>query len=339
MKAFSERNPVTIGVVGLVASIVITLGAFYWQKLPFVSSGTTYSANFTEAAGLKSGDDVDVAGVKVGTVSAVTLQGTHVHVEFDISGVWIGNESTAAIKVKTLLGQKLLAIVPLGTSPLTPSDTIPLGPRTSVPYDVTTALDGLGAQLGQINTAQLGQSFAALAGAFRGTPRAVRASLDGLSALSRVIASRDNELSLLLQNTRKITQTLADDNPQIGKLVQDGNLLLRELQGRSAAITALFTGTQQLSAQLTGLVNDNTTTLKPALTQLDRVTTILQDNQSNLDNALRLIGPYYNLLNNALGNGPWLDVYICGLFTSSGVPQLNSTAQRNCAPQAPTGNG
>ncbi len=279
-----------------------------------------------------------VAGVNVGNVSGISLEGTHVRVDFDVSGTWVGNQSTAAIKIKTLLGQKYLAVDPLGTASQNPSEAIPLS-RTSSPYDVTTALEGLGSNLGQINSAQLGQSFRTLADAFRNTPASVRASLEGLSALSKTVASRDDELALLVRNTRKITDVLANDNPQIAALLRDGNILLHELQSRSDAITTLFNGTQALSQQLTGLVNDNNATLGPALTQLDRVTTILEQNQSNLDNALRLIGPYYNLLNNAVGNGRWLDVYICGLFTRRGLPQLNATAQRNCAPQAPTGNG
>jgi phospholipid/cholesterol/gamma-HCH transport system substrate-binding protein len=172
-----------------------------------------------------------------------------------------------------------------------------------------------------------------MADAFRNTPSVVRASLNGLSRLSQTIASRDNALALLVQNTRRITAVLSQNNPHIDALVRDGNLLLRELQGRSAAITTLLTGTQKLSAQLIGLVHDNNASLSPALAQLSRVTDILQRNQGNLDNALRLIGPYYTLLNDAVGNGPWLDVYLCGLFAANGDPQLNSTAQRNCAPQ------
>ena len=338
MKAFSERNPVTIAVVGVIASVLVTLGAFYWDNLPFVNSARHYHAVFTEAGGLKSGDDVRVAGVKVGTVSTVALDGAHVRVDFDVSGTWIGDQSTAAIDIKTLLGEKYLAVDPLGTQGLPSGGTIQLD-RTTPPYDVTEALEGLGSTVGKINTAQLGQSFEALANAFRDTPASVRASLQGLSRLSETVASRDQELATLVQNTREITQVLADDNPQIGALLRDGNSLLQELRSRSAAITALFKGTQSLSKQLTGLVTDNQKTLNPALQQLNRVTTILQRNQANLDNALRLIGPYYNLLNNAVGNGRWLDTYICGLFTLRGVPELDATAQRNCAPQAPTGNG
>lgn len=338
MKSFNERNPVTIAVVGSIVSVLVVIGAFYWNHLPFVNTTTGYSAEFPEAAGLRAGDDVRVAGVKVGTVTGIALSGTHVQVTFNVSDTWIGNDSRADIKIETLLGQKYLAVEPLGTRALDPSTPIPLH-RTSSPYDVTTALEGLGSDLGQINSTQLAKSFTALADAFRNTPASVRASLKGLSALSKTIASRDDELALLVQNTRRITDVLANDNPQIDKLLTDGNVLLSELRSRSAAITTLLDGTKSLSAQLIGLVNDNNTTLAPALTQLNRVATILQTNQQNLDNALRLIGPYYSLLNDAVGNGRWLDVYICGLFNRRGLPQLNSSAQRNCAPQAPTGNG
>lgn len=332
-RSFNERNPVTIAVVGLLSAVAVVLAAFYWKQLPFIDTSTGYHADFTEAAGLRSGDDVRVAGVSVGKVSDVTLEGTHVRVDFDVDSTWIGDQSTAAIKIKTLLGQKYLAIDPLGAKALNPDTAIPLA-RTTAPYDVSTALQGLGGTFGQIDSAQLARSFTAIADAFRNTPSVVRASLTGLSRLSQTIASRDNALALLVQNTRRITDVLARNNPHIDALVRDGNLLLRELQGRSAAITTLLNGTQSLSTQLIGLVHDNDASLRPALAQLSRVTDLLERNQGNLDDALRLIGPYYTLLNDAVGNGPWLDVYLCGLFAANGDPQLDSTAQRNCAPQA-----
>lgn len=333
MRSFTERNPVTIAVVGLLATVAVILAAFYWKRLPLVNNTTGYHADFHEAAGLNSGDDVLVAGVDVGKVSGVSLEGTHVRVDFDVDGTWIGNRSTAAIKIKTLLGRKYLAIDPLGTGAQNPDQAIGLD-RTSSPYDVTTALESLGGRIGQIHTTELARSFTAIADTFRHTPSVVRSSLDGLSRLSQTIASRDNALGLLVQNTRRITSVLSRNDPHIDALVRDGNLLLRELQGRSAAITALLRGTRELSHQLVGLVSDNNATLGPALTQLDRIATILQRNQGNLDNALRLIGPYYTLLNDAVGSGPWLDVYLCGLFAPNGDPQLNATAERNCSPQA-----
>ena len=336
MKSFGERNPVVIAIAGLVAVAVVFLATFYSQDLPVIGSGATYSADFSEAAGLKSGDEVRVAGVKVGTVRSIGLQGTHVLVRFRVKDAWLGDQSRAAIKIKTLLGQKYLSIDPQGSSKLKAGNAIPLS-RTTSPYDVTEAFENLGSVTGQIDSSQLAKSFQTISDTFKNTPTSVRAMLQGLSALSRTISSRDDQLTKLLSNTKQITQTLSDRDGQFQSLINDGNLLLTELQQRRDAITSLLTGTQQLSQQLSGLVSDNDQTLGPALTQLDTVTSILQKNQSNLDNALRLAGPYYGLLNNALGNGRWMDVYICGLFDAQNNPVLNADAQRTCAPKAPGG--
>lgn len=333
MKSFNERNPIVIAIIGLVVLALIFSGTFYSQDLPIIGGGTTYSADFSESAGLQPGNEVRVAGVKVGEVRSVGLQGTHVLVKFRVKNAWLGDQSTAAIKIKTLLGQKYLAIDPQGSSKLKASQPIPLD-RTTSPYDVTQAFEGLGSTVGQIDTKQLATSFQTLSDAFKNSPSSVRSTLDGLSALSKTISSRDDQLKTLLQNTKQITQTLSDRDSQFAALINDGNLLLTELQQRRDAITDLLQGTQQLSTQLEGLVSDNTKTLAPALAQLDTVTSVLQQNQTNLDNALRLAGPYYGLINNAVGNGRWVDVYLCGLFDSAGNPQLNATAPRNCSPKS-----
>ncbi|MGI8666161.1 MAG: MCE family protein [Jatrophihabitans sp.] len=336
MKSFGERNPITVAMVGLVAIALVFLGTFYSQDLPVIGGGTTYSADFSEAAGLQAGNEVRVAGVKVGSVRSIGLQGTHVLVRFRVKSTWLGDQSTAAIKIKTLLGQKYLSIDPQGSSRLKAGTAIPLN-RTSSPYDVTQAFEGLGNTVSQIDTKQLAQSFQTISDTFKNSPASVRSMLQGLSALSRTIASRDTQLTTLLSNTKQITQTLSDRNGQFQALINDGNLLLTELQQRRDAITDLLTGTRQLSTQLSGLVADNTRTLAPALAQLDTVTSVLQQNQNNLDNALRLAGPYYGLLDNALGNGRWLDVYLCGLFDAQNNPVLKSSVARNCAPKAAGG--
>jgi phospholipid/cholesterol/gamma-HCH transport system substrate-binding protein len=336
MKSFSERNPVIIAVVGIVVLALLFAGTFYSQDLPVIGSGPTYSADFTEAAGLKAGDEVRVAGVKVGQVRSVGLQGTHVLVKFRVKNAWLGDQSTAAIKIKTLLGQKYLAIDPEGSNKLRTSDAIPLSRSTS-PYDVTEAFETLGSTVGQIDTKQLAQSFQTIADTFKNTPSSVKGVLTGLTALSKTISSRDAQLATLFANTKQITNTLVSRDDQFAALINDGNQLLTELNDRRDAITSLLSGTQALGTQLSGLVADNDKTLGPALDQLDKVTTILQQNQTNLDNALRLVGPYYGLVNNALGNGRWLDTYICGLFDKNNNPILSATADRTCAPKAPGG--
>ena len=321
-RSFSSRNPTVIGAIGLVVIAALLWAAFNASKLPIIGGGTVYSAQFSEAAGLRANDEVRVAGVKVGTVTSVGLEGDHVRVKFRVKHAFIGNQSTLAIKIKTLLGAKYLAVDSLGDAKQKPGQEI--GPpcstgvanpscRTTSPYDIYPAFQQLTQTVGDINTKQLGQAFETLAATFQNTPESVREVLDGLSRLSHTVASRDAELSSLLSKARSVTGVLVSRDQQITKLLSDGNLLLDELTARREAIHELLQNTSLLTAQLEGLVSDNQATLKPALDQLHGVLQLLQDNQDSLDRGLAVLAPFYRVFANTLGNGRWFDTYIQNL--------------------------
>ncbi|MET8756814.1 MCE family protein [Lentzea sp. NPDC004782] len=331
MPPMKQRNPIRTGAISLTLIVLLLLAAFYSDDLPIVGGGTSYAADFSEAAGLVPGNEVRVAGVKVGKVTKVALNGDRVRVTFKVKDAWVGDRTTAMIRIKTLLGQKFLSLDPQGTQPLSPGNPIPKE-RTLAPYDVNEAFNGLATTVGQIDTKQLADSFTVLSDTFKNSPEHVRGALDGLSALSKTISSRDEQLAKLLDNTRQLTKTLADRNSEFEKLLSDGNLLLGEIRKRREAITALLTGTRDLSRELSGLVQDNQNQLKPALEQLGRVTAILQRNQDNLDRSLALMAPFYRVFANTLGNGRWFDTYICGLLPPSvnlGVVGFN---EEGCLP-------
>lgn len=322
MRSYKERNSVRTGVIGTLALIAVAAGIFFYQDLP-VLGGTVYEAEFSEAAGLRPDDEVRVAGIKVGEVTDVELDSESGHdrviVSFRISDAWIGDQTSAAIKIKTLLGRKFLALQPSGVTSLDPDVRIPLT-RTVTPYDVTEAFEGLADTAGAIDTDQLAASFRTISDTFANSPQHVRTALDGLSALSTTISSRDQELAELLANTRQITGTLAESNDEFDLLIKDGDLLLTELSNRRDAIHALLTGTTDLAEQLSGLVDDNEDQLDPALTQLDTVTGILEKYAGKLDESLRLAGPYFRVVNNSSGSGRWIDNYICGLVEPNREP-------------------
>lgn len=334
MKPIRERNPIAVAVAGLAILAVIGLLTYFSADLPIIGGGTGYTAYFAEDAGLQPGNEVRIAGVTVGNVTGVTLDGNKVAVMFRVRNEWVGNRSTAAIEIKTLLGDKYLALDPLGSAPQDPGRPIPLS-RTASPYDVTQAFGGVSQQVSKINTAQLAQSLQTLSAAFASTPPYVRSALRGLASLSASVASRNSAVTSLLAGARKVTGTLAREDARFQALLGDGNLLLAELRQRQAAIHALLVSTQALAIQLTGLVNDNQAQLGPALQALDQVTTILQDDQASLGRALALAGPYYRLLGNTLGNGRWFDVYLCGLVPRSYAP--GNIPKRGCMPPRSAG--
>jgi phospholipid/cholesterol/gamma-HCH transport system substrate-binding protein len=71
MKSFSERNPMIIGTVGIVAFAGLVLAALNYQRLPFVNQGKSVSAYFADAGGLRTGNGVEVSGYPVGKVSSI----------------------------------------------------------------------------------------------------------------------------------------------------------------------------------------------------------------------------------------------------------------------------
>lgn len=331
-KPLKERNPVSVALAGLAILAVILLGVFYSDDLPVIGAGTGYTAYFAEAAGLQPGNEVRIAGVTVGKVTGVSLAGAKVAVAFRVKNAWLGDRTTAAIDIKTVLGDKYLALDPLGSAALNPGTPIPLS-RTTSPYDVTQAFGGVSSQISKINTAQLAASLRTLSAAFASTPPYVRSALRGLADLSESVASKDSEVTSLLAGARKVTGTLANEDARFSALLHDGNLLLAELQLRQDSIHALLIDTQALATQLSGLVNDDQAALGPALQALDQVTTVLQNDQADLSQALALAGPYYRLLGNTLGNGRWFDIYLCGLIPHSTAPA--NTPATGCQPPKP----
>ncbi|MFB4306442.1 MCE family protein [Actinomadura sp. GTD37] len=311
LKPLRERNPIGVAAVGIVILLVLGTLAYRADRLPVIGGGTTYSAYFSEAAGLNSGQEVRVAGVKVGKVTGVALKGNKVKVTFRVKDTWVGNATRATIMIKTLLGSKYLQLDPLGYRKQNPDQTIPLD-RTVAPYDVTTAFQDLGRTFEDLDTARLAQSLETISTTFEDTPASVRVALKGLSSLSTTIASRDAELSRLLAGTKQLTGTIAAQNGQFETLFKDGNLLLGELRRRRDAIHALLVGTQRLGIELAGLVDDNRRTLGPTLASLEKVVGVLQRNQKNLERVLTTATPYIRVLGNATGNGRWVDGYLCG---------------------------
>ncbi|QIK67583.1 MCE family protein [Nocardioides sp. HDW12B] len=306
---FRERNPVTIGAISIAVIAALMVTAFKAGDLPIIGGGDTYYANFTEAGGLKANDEVRIAGVRVGKVRSIELDGDQVKVGFQVEGAEFGEETEAAIKVKTILGSMFVALVPAGDGQLEEGGTIPVE-RTNSPFDVVDVFEGLAERSEGIDTEQLADSLNVMADLTQNTPDEFRAALRGVSALSANVAEKDEELNTLLLNLKKVSGVLGDRKEDIVTLMEDGDVLFRALVARRDSVHDLLVATSQLSVQLTGLVRDTRADLRPALDNLETVVDTLNANRENLDNSLRLMAPFYRVFANTLGNGPWFDTII-----------------------------
>jgi phospholipid/cholesterol/gamma-HCH transport system substrate-binding protein len=311
MKSIPWRNPIVIGAIGVVVLGVIVAFALSFSNIPFLNSSTRYSAYFSEASGLITGADVQVAGLKVGKVSSIDLDGTQVLITFDIADdVHLGDRSEAAVKTKALLGTKVLEITTRGDRPL--SGPIPMA-RTRPAYQLADALGELSTTINGLNTDQLNQSLTTLAQTFADTPDNVKIAVDGVARISQTLNERDAQLRDLLANANKATTVLADRSGQIVDLVRDSNALLAALQTQSSALDRISANVSALANQLSGFIDDNRAQLRPALDKLNGVLAIVDNRKGQLQKSIKLLNAYAMSLGESVSSGPFFKAYLANL--------------------------
>ncbi|MDL9936018.1 MCE family protein [Gordonia sp. ABSL1-1] len=328
-----RRSPVSIGAIGLLIILMVAVSSFYLTSVPFLGASARYTAKFTESAGLKKGAEVRVAGVKVGEVDDVKLNGDRVDVVFRVNNTWIGDQTQASIQIKTILGQKYLALVPRGNEPADP-DT-PLTDTVS-PYDVVEAFSDAAKQLtgdpngttAGMDTQQVAESLRVLSNAFSDTSGSMGAAIDGVARLSQTIASRDQEVQRLLAATADTSKILADRNEEFVRLIAGAGQLLDELNNRQRSIATLLASTTSLGDSLSGIVRDNEEQIGPALESLKGVNELLKKQNKNLRDTITYMAPFYRLYGNVLGNGRWFDQVVVNLLPPA-LPQQNTTRPPN----------
>ena len=113
-------------------------------------------------------------------------------------------------------------------------------------------------------------------------------------------------------------------------LLKKADLTFQEPQCRKQTIHELLVNANQLATQLSGLVKDNKTQLRPTLDKLENVLSFLHARADQIETLLHYYGPYVNLLGNIVGTGPWFDAYvpnITGVFTGEFTPSKPGGAQ------------
>jgi phospholipid/cholesterol/gamma-HCH transport system substrate-binding protein len=309
MRPLTNADPVKAALIGFAVFALLLVLAFNLNPLPVIGAGPEYKADFTDTAGLQNGEEVRVAGIKVGQVTGIDLVGAHVVVSFRIKGQRLGRATRASIEIKTLLGQHYLSVTPDGPGALPAGSEIPLE-RTSTPVQIVPTAQRLVHNIDAIDTTRLAAAFDTLSDALGATAPQVRATLDGLSALSHTIASRDEQIRQLFSKAHSVTGVVSSRDAQIAQLIVASNQVLDVLHRRKDTIHDLLVGTRDLSNQVSGLVHDNEAQLHPALEKLYEVVQVLKRNDDNLDKILTRLPPYLRLFTNVGGTGPWFDTDI-----------------------------
>ncbi|WP_241736593.1 MCE family protein [Dietzia sp. CW19] len=298
-----------------------------YDRIPYVNGLRNATAYVADAAGLNTGDSVQVAGMKVGSVRKIALDGDRVRVDFAIdTGVALGSDTSAQIKTDSILGRRALAVYSDGRGELEDA-TVPLE-RTSVPYSLTAALGDLTDTVEAMDTDSVDEALTVISETMEQSSPEVRGAIDGITRLSQSLNKRDEGVRELLDRAAGTTDILGRRSDQLNQLMVDGNTLFTELDLRRRALSELVANIDELARQLSGVVQDNEAQLGPALDKLERVSDLLIRNRESMDLGLRRIVPFSTALSEAVASGPWFNAYVNNLS----IGQYPQTILRDVMP-------
>lgn len=312
VKSIPWRNPIVVGAIGVGIIAVVVAVALSFSSIPFLNGNTRYSAYFSEASGLLTGADVEVAGLRVGKVNSIGIDNNRVLISFDVADdVHVGDRSEAWVKTKTLLGAKVLNITTRGDGQL--SGPIPLE-RTHPAYQLADALGELSSTVKGLNTDQLNQSLSTVAQTFKDTPDNVKLAVDGVARISETLDQRDSQLRNLLANANKATQVLADRTQKIVDLIRNTNALLAALQTQRSALDHISGNVSALARQLSGFIDDNRAQMRPALDKLNGALTIIDNRKKDVQSSIKKLNSYAMSLGESVGSAPFFKAYLANLI-------------------------
>ncbi|MDR7087326.1 phospholipid/cholesterol/gamma-HCH transport system substrate-binding protein [Aeromicrobium panaciterrae] len=304
MKNFSTRQ---IGIAGVVGTVIMGLFVLALSVIPFGQKH--YSALMEHSAGLRVGEEVQVAGVGVGEVRDIKLEGKHVRVEFTLDkDIELGSQSRAAVKVATLLGTHFLDVTAKKGGDLK-DDTIPLA-QTSVPYNLQDVIDGGSGALNALDGEAISDSMTVLAEALRGTPVAAREAIDGVARLTEVAGKRSDQMRALLAATNDVTDDLVRNKERIIDLLEQSSLVLHELTSRRDAIDQLLTDSQRLARAVIGVLDDTEKDFTPLMRDLTKALDTMKSQKKSLTQSIDGLATMATYFANATGNGRWLDLKV-----------------------------
>ena len=304
LERFSAR---TIGVAGVIATAAMGLVVAAISFIPFGQRDVT--AIVEHSAGLRVGEEVQVAGVGSGEVRGIHLDGHQVRIDFTIDrDVRLGGSTRASVKVATLLGSHFLEVEPAGSGSLK-DDTIPLS-RTSVPFNLQDVIEGSTEALDELEGATMAESFQVVADALRDSPDEAQAAIEGVARLSAVAAKRTDQMRALLDFSEKVTGDLARNSQEILDLMKQSTLVLKELTNRRDAIRAMLVDSRRLAREISGVLADNEAQLDPLMKDFKAALANLRKQERKVTASIEGLGTMSRYFANAAGNGPWIDLHV-----------------------------
>jgi phospholipid/cholesterol/gamma-HCH transport system substrate-binding protein len=299
--------------------LVVTIGN--------LSFGATkeYKAVFSDSTGLTTGDDVRIAGVRVGTVEEIEIHDLdQALVTFTVDSDSRLNQGTnATIRYRNLVGQRYIALTqgPGQATPLEEGETIPLE-RTEPALDLTVLFNGFKPLFAALSPADVNQLSMEIIKVFQGEGGTVESLLQSTASLTTELANRDRIIGELITNLNDVLVTLGERDEELSDLIVQLQRFVTGLKTDRDAILGALRDVSDLAVETAGLVKDVRPGLTKDISELRRLSQVLDDNRAELDRAIQILPIKLQKIGRTATYGSWFNFYLCNFRGTVKIPKL-----------------
>jgi phospholipid/cholesterol/gamma-HCH transport system substrate-binding protein len=331
---------VIFGLVTVLASYVLIstiTNAGYGKQL-------SYKAQFTDVAGLVKGDEVRIAGVRIGQVTDIGLSPKQdrptAEVTFQVSAdVPVPTSVQATIKYRNLVGQRYISLTEAKGSAgrtLKDGDLIPLA-QTKPALDLTTLFGGFRPLLQALSPADMNRVSFEIIQVFQGEGGTVESLLNHVASLTSSLADKDALIGSVIDNLNSVMGNVAARDKQLSDLVVSLQQFVTGLAGDRDAIFNSLQTIDTLATTTSGFLQDARPPLAADIQGLGKLAGNLADSKSVLEGFLQLAPTKIDSITRTAINGSWFNFFMC---SSSGYVVVPATVNgTETGVQVPAGSG
>ena len=299
----TSRNKLMLG-LAVVLAVLVVAGAGLVVRNTFFHP-KTISAYFTTATAIYAGDDVRVAGVKVGSVAGIHPEGTQakmtMHVDNDVP---IPADAKAVIVAQNLVAARYVQLTPAyrSSGPTMGDGAVIPVQRTAVPVEwdeIKDQLMRLATDLGpngKVASSSIGRFIDSAANALGGNGDKLRQTLAQLSGVGRILADGSGNLVDIIKNLQTFVTALRNSGQQLVQFNNRLATLTSVLDDNRSDLDAALTNLAAAIGPVQRFIAETRDPTAEQVARLADLTQILVDQKMALENILHVTP-------NALANG------------------------------------
>lgn len=314
-----KRKSIASPLIKSIIFIVITGAITAILGISIANSGTSgsvgYHAVFSDVTGLVVGNDVDIAGVRIGTVTSISVYDRRrALVGFSIQpGRQLPASVTATIKYLNLVGQRYIELGQ-GTGPvnrtLRSGGTIPLS-RTTPALNLTELFNGFQPLFQALSPGDVNQLTSEIITVFQGESPDITALVATVGSLTNSLATKDKVIDQLIGNLDSVLRTISSRGDALGNLITNLQELVSGLAADRQPIGTAISAIGSLTSATAGLLQVARAPLQTDIVQLGRLATNLADNSPTVNTFLQDLPAKMADIARLASYGSWLNFFLC----------------------------